>query len=124
MSNAATDTELAELQQLKQQLAQEMNAVIKAQFKENVRATIQGMLQQNADADAIVGAMESAGYFMQETAGEEAPAPAPPAPPPMAPGAPPPPGAHPYMEAAQRNMGFRCLKKLRPPPSPRLQPRL
>ena len=65
MPNVATPEEMAELQRLREQVTQEMNAVIKAQYKEDVRATIQGMLEKNATADDIVKAIEAGGYFYE-----------------------------------------------------------
>lgn len=72
MPNVATPEEMEELQRLREQVTQEMNAVIKAQYKDDVRATIQGMLDKNATAEEIVQAIEAGGYFYES--GEKSPA--------------------------------------------------
>lgn len=100
MPNVATPEEMEKLRRLREQVTQEMNAVIKAQYKEDVRATIQGMLEKNATADDIVQAIEAGGYFYEaeeHTAASAEPEPSPEPESPLT-------RRDEYMEAANRQM--------------------
>jgi len=99
MPRTITPDEQADLDRLREQVTKEMNAVIKAQYKEDVRATIQGMLEKNATADEIVQAIEAGGYFYESEEHPVAPAPLPETPPesPLT-------KREQYMEAASRQL--------------------
>jgi hypothetical protein len=108
MANAATPEQVDEVRRLREQINQELRSMIKADMKNKVRDTIEGMLAKNANAEEIVSALDNAGYFVGDEPMGEAPPeqPAPGMPPAMPPDMPPEMASKQdqYMQAAQRNM--------------------
>ena len=107
MPSPATPEQVDEVRQLREQVNQELRTLIKADMKNKVRDTIEGMLATNATAEEIVSALDKAGYFVGDEPMVEQPLAAPEMPPPgMSPDMPPEMVSkqEQYMQAAQRNM--------------------
>ena len=51
MANAATPEQVDEVRRLREQINQELRSMIKADMKNKVRDTIEGMLAKNANAE-------------------------------------------------------------------------
>ena len=79
MSIPATPEEIEKVRQLREELAREINAMMKASSKEDVRETITGLMEQSASVDQIMAALDP--YFValegevtEEESPEEGPA--------------------------------------------------
>jgi len=74
MSIPATPEEIEKVRQLREELAREINAMMKASSKEDIRETITGLMEQSASVDQIMAALDP--YFVSlegEVTEEESP---------------------------------------------------